>query len=106
MRASSSRPSAWRPVVLRFVWMLFALASSPLWPTANLAQTKAAPTALPVEIMGTEGTVATVTIELPQASARQINFLCLEVHGLEYPDLASVRVNDGTWISLNNTTDT
>ena len=56
--------------------------------------------------MGPEGTVATVTIELPQASARQINFLWLEVHGLEYPDLASVRVNDGTWISLNNTTAT
>jgi hypothetical protein len=64
------------------------------------------PTTLPIEIMGAEGTVAAVTIEIPQASARQASSLWLQIHGLEYPDLASVRVNDGTWVSLNNKTAT
>ena len=61
-------------------------------------------TALPIEVMGPEGTVAAVTIELPQACAKQVSFLWLKVHGLEYLDLASVRVNDGRWVSPNNAT--
>jgi hypothetical protein len=91
---------------LRSVWMLCALAGSIFWTDANLAETMAARTALPVEIMGPEGTAAAVTIELPQGSAKQVSFLWLQVHGLEYPDLASVRMNDGTWVSLNNATAT
>src|ERR1700678_2058745 len=56
--------------------------------------------------MGPEGTGAAVTIEVPLAAARQVSSLWLQVHGLEYPDLASVRVNDGAWIPLNNATAT
>ena len=101
-----SRRGSLRSVALRFVWMLCAFTGSILSTDANLAETIRAQTTLPIEIMGPEGTVAAVTIELPQASARQVSFLWLQVHGLEYPDLASVRVNDGTWISLNNATAT
>jgi hypothetical protein len=52
--------------------------------------------------MGAEGSVAAVTVELPQASVLQIKSLWLQIHGLEYLDLASVRVNHGLWVSLNN----
>jgi hypothetical protein len=77
------------------VLMLCALAGSIFWTDANLAEPERARSTLPVEIMGTEGSVAAVTIELPHASATQVSSLWLQVHGLEYPDLASVRVNDG-----------
>ena len=50
--------------------------------------------------------MATVTVEIPQTAARQVTSLWLQVHGLEYPDLASLRVNHGTWVSLNNATAT
>ena len=91
---------------LRSVLMLCALAGSIFWTDANLAEPKRARSTLPVEIMGTEGSMAAVTIELPHASATQVSSLWLQVHGLEYPDLASVRVNDGAWVSLNNGTAT
>lgn len=86
MRVFSSEQST-----LRSVLMLCALAGSIFWTDANLAELKRARSTLPVEIMGTGGSVAAVTIELPHASARQVSALWLQVHGLEYPDLASVR---------------
>src|ERR1700733_9060648 len=89
---------------LRAVFMHCLFAGSIFCSGANLAEPIKARTALPVEIMGPEGTVAAVTIELPLAAARQVSSLWLQVHGLEYPDLASVRVNDGAWVSLNNGT--
>lgn len=99
MKVFSSEPGTWRRL-----WMLCALTGLVLWPDMNLAQSMTAPTILPVEIMGAEGSVAAVTIEIPQASARQATSLWLQVHGLEYPDLASLRVNDRPWVSLNNGT--
>ena len=99
MKVFSSAPGTWRRL-----WMLCALTGLVLWPDMNLAQSITAPTILPVEIMGAEGSVAAVTIEIPQASARQATSLWLQVHGLEYPDLASLRVNDRPWVSLNNGT--
>lgn len=85
---------------------LCALAASALWTNTLLAQLLTPPTTLPIEIMGSEGSSAAVTIEIPQAAARQVTSLWLQIHGLEYPDLASVRVNDGRWLSLNNATAT
>jgi hypothetical protein len=86
--------------------MLCAFAGSIFQTDPNLAQTLIPPTTLPVEIMGPEGFVAAITVDLPQTSARQVKSLWLQVHGLEYPDLASVRVNNGPWVSLNNQTAT
>jgi hypothetical protein len=99
MQVLLSEQSSWRRV-----WMLCALAGSVFWSHANLAEPIKAPTTLPIEVMGAEGSVATVSIEIPQTSATQVSSLWLQVHGLEYPDLASVRVNDGVWVSLNNRT--
>jgi hypothetical protein len=106
MPAFPSRQSPLRSVALRSLWMLFAFVCSTIWADATLAEATATRIALPIEIMGPDGSVAAVTIELPEASARQVSFLWLQIHGLEYPDLASVRVNDGMWVSLNNTTAT
>lgn len=94
--------SSSRPVTLRCACMLGAFALSTLWTIPTLAEPVKAPVTLPVEVMGPEGTVAAVTVELSQASVPQIKSLWLQIHGLEYPDLASVRVNHGPWVSLNN----
>jgi cytochrome c553 len=88
--------------MLRCVPMLCALAASMFCTTPTLAEPLRAPVTLPVEVMGAEGSVAAVTVDIPTASARQVKSLWLQMHGLEYPDLASVRVNNGPWVSLNN----
>jgi hypothetical protein len=90
----------------RRLWMLCTLAGSVFWPNTLPAQHITPPTTLPIEIMGPEGSLAAVTIEIPQASASQVSSLWLQVHGLEYPDMASFRVNNGKWVSLNNGTAT
>jgi hypothetical protein len=87
---------------LRSVCMLCVLAASLFRTAPTLADPVTAPVTLPVEVMGAEGSVAAVTVDIPQASARQVKSLWLQMHGLEYPDLASVRVNNGSWVSLNN----
>jgi cytochrome c553 len=88
--------------MLRCVPMLCALAASMFCTTPAPAEPVRAPVTLPVEVMGAQGSVAAVIVDIPQASARQVNSLWLQMHGLEYPDLASVRVNNGPWVSLNN----
>ena len=70
--------------------MVCAFAGSIFWTEANLAEPPSSPTTLPIEVMGVEGTVAAVTVELPQTSALQVSSLWLQIQGLEYPDLASV----------------
>jgi len=87
---------------LRRVCLLCAIAGSLLPTHQNLAETAKSPTILPIEIMGADGSQVAVTIELPPASATHVQSLWLQVHGLEYPGLASVRVNNGPWVSLNN----
>lgn len=88
----------------RRVWLLCTLAGSVFWPHTHLAEQFSAPITLPIEVMGADGSMATVTTEIPQASASQVSSLWLQIHGLEYSDLASLRVNDGPWVSLNNGT--
>jgi hypothetical protein len=59
---------------------------------------------LPVEVVGENGTTASVTVEIPAARAREIRALRTQIHNLAYPDMVSVQVNAGAWISLNNDT--
>ena len=54
--------------------------------------------------MGGDGTVAAVSFDLSRSDAKDVRTLWLEIHGLEYEDMASVRLNDGPWISLSNRT--
>jgi hypothetical protein len=60
------------------------------------------PITLPIEVMGEDGTEVSVDFVLPRGAAQQVASLWLQAHGLEYADLASVRVNRGAWTSLNN----
>ncbi len=61
-----------------------------------------APQQFPIEVLGPAGTTRSVTLNAPAgASATK---LWLQMHSLTYADKASVRVNGGSWIALNNTT--
>lgn len=61
---------------------------------------------LPVEVLGEENLVETRTLELEQATATKANGLWLLVNNLGYEDKASIRVNNGSWTTLNHSTTT
>jgi hypothetical protein len=57
---------------------------------------------LPLEIAGDAGAVASVAVELPEGTVPVA--LWMRVHGVSFPAMASVRVNDGDWRPLTNET--
>ena len=59
---------------------------------------------LPVEVVGGDGTTASVVVDLPAPRARDIRSLWMRIHGLSYADMASVQVNRSAWLPLNNGT--
>jgi len=83
----------------RFTVILTIIVLSSL--AAAAAQAGAAVT-LPVEVVGENGTTASVTVEIPTVLARQVRSLWMEIHGLSYAGMVSVEINEGNWVSLNN----
>jgi len=59
---------------------------------------------LPIEVVGVDGTVASATVDVPEARAGQVRSLWMQIHGLAYPDMVSVQINAGAWLTLNNET--
>lgn len=59
---------------------------------------------LPIEVMGAEGAEAAATLYLPAGVGARVGSLWMQIHGLEYADMASVRINRCAWVSLNNGT--
>ena len=58
---------------------------------------------LPVEVVGAAGTTQTVTVNLaspPVSGAR----LWMQIHNLKYQTEASVQINGGLWLPINDTT--
>jgi hypothetical protein len=62
---------------------------------------------LPVEVMGANSATKSVSFAIPPGSnlSGQLQ-LWLQIHGLEYQSQASVQVNGGAWIPINDTTAT
>ena len=58
---------------------------------------------LPVEVVGEDGVTQSVSLEVPSDRIGTIRSLRLQVHGLEYADMASIQINGHEWVSLNNT---
>jgi hypothetical protein len=87
--------------------LFLAVATLALAATAisfSFAEDNSARILLPIEVLGEDGTTATSTIDLPGAAVHQAQLLWLQLHGVRYPDQASVRINDGEWLPLNNNT--
>jgi hypothetical protein len=59
---------------------------------------------LPIEVLSASGTTASRTVTLQPAQAESVQSLWLQLHGVRYADQASVQVNAGPWIPLNNNT--
>jgi cytochrome c553 len=57
---------------------------------------------LPVEVLGLPGTIETVSLTLTAEQAQSAARLWLQTHNIRYPEKASVRINGGAWIALNN----
>src|SRR5437016_2821972 len=49
--------------------------------------TNAATVTLPIEVVGENGTTASVTIEVPPRQAREVRSLWMQIHGLAYHDM-------------------
>jgi hypothetical protein len=64
----------------------------------------AAAAVLPVDVAGEAGTVASVTVQIPPGLGSEVRSLWMQIHGLEYADMVSVRVNQRSWLALNNQT--
>src|SRR5215471_3436915 len=59
---------------------------------------------LPVEVVGEDGTMAAVTVEIPAGRAREVRSLRMQIHNLAYAGMVSVQVNSGAWMPLSNET--
>jgi hypothetical protein len=59
---------------------------------------------LPLEVMGANGTQVPVSFNIPTGTSLSGLQLYLQIHGLKYETEASVQVNGGPWIPINNTT--
>ena len=59
---------------------------------------------LPVEVLGDDGTVVPRTLTLDSAQSAAAVSLWLKIHGVRYPQQASLQWNDGPWIPLDNST--
>ena len=60
--------------------------------------------ALPIEVLGADGTTLSRTVTLTAAQCEPVKSLWLLVHGLRYQTQASVQVNTSLWIPLRNDT--
>ena len=59
---------------------------------------------LPIEVLGADGTMVSLTVNLTAAQCESVKSLWLQVHGLRYQTQASVQVNTSSWIPLRNDT--
>src|SRR5439155_25948289 len=43
-------------------------------------------------------------VDVPAQRAREVRSLWMQIHGLSFPDMAGVQINNSAWFSLNNDT--
>jgi hypothetical protein len=60
--------------------------------------------ALPIEVLGADGTTVSQTVTLGADQSSSIRSLWLQVHGLRYAGQGSLQINDGPWVPLENDT--
>ncbi len=62
------------------------------------------PIILPIEVLGAEGTVASRSFTINQQTLNSTANIWLMVNNLSFENKGSVRINNGTWLSLNHQT--
>src|SRR5262245_56146033 len=59
---------------------------------------------LPIEVVGENGTTASIVVDVPADRARDVRSLWMQIHGLSFAGMASVQVNQSAWTPLTNDT--
>ena len=59
---------------------------------------------LPVEVLGTVGTVRSIAVQVGGDAVGAARRLALQLHNVRYAGKASVQINEGPWIAIDNTT--
>ncbi len=80
--------------------LFLAVIASPI----GFADTPTDRVLLPIEVLSADGTTVSRTAALKSGDAESVRSLWLQVHGVRYANEASVQVNTGAWIPLNNDT--
>ncbi len=70
----------------------------------NAETAQSEPVLLPVEVLGEDGTTVSRKAQISRAQADSVRSVWLQIHGLRYPQQASVQINQGAWIPLRNDT--
>lgn len=71
-------------------------------PSAGSNGASSSPVTLPVEVMGSAGTTATVSVTVPSGSNLSAPLtLWMQIHGLKYDSEASVQVNKSAWLPIS-----
>ena len=86
--------------VLLFVYIGLTVFGRPH--SAEMAQSE--PVLLPVEVLGEDGTTVSRKVQLSREQAGSVRSVWVQIHGLRYPEQASVQINQGAWIPLRNDT--
>jgi hypothetical protein len=63
----------------------------------------AQPVMMPLEVFGAKGTMREARVDVPASAAPAVSRLWMQIHGLSYANKASVQVNNGPWVDINNT---
>jgi hypothetical protein len=99
------------PVLLPGIALALVLGTAAF--TAGLLQPAAETVTLPIEVMGPDGASETVQVNVSDASS--VDHLWVKAYSIGYPyhyanmrgyttDKASVRLNSGDWVDINNST--
>ena len=63
------------------------------------------PIKLPIEVVGLDGTTVAVPFDIPATTnVNESMTIAMQVHNLKYQDEASLRINNGAWTPLNDST--
>ena len=92
------RPMLVTCLVSLFLWLGVARQLQP--PTGS----HASQVLLPIEVMGDAGIIVERELNIPGNRYKSVRSLWLEVHGVHYPEQASVRINHSDWVPLRNET--
>jgi hypothetical protein len=84
--------------------LLFHLFLAALPVPVGSAETASDRVLLPIEVFEDDGEAVGRTVTLAPAQSESVRSLWLQVHGLRYPEQASVQVNTSAWIPLKNDT--
>jgi hypothetical protein len=87
--------------VIASIGVLGLIAFASILPSAVTAQRGVT---LPVEVVGEDGTISSVTVDIPPGRSREVSSLWMQIHNLAYDDMVSVQLNKSAWFPLSNKT--